>query len=311
MDASAFDPTVPFTRTEATTVGLTPRALAGAGFMRLQRNVYVARTAPLDLSVRARAALVCAPRSAVISHHTAAVLWGGAVPESSEIHVTVPRRESLQVSGVRTHRSDRDRAVTRWRGVSVTTPEQTFADLGPHLDLVQLVVLGDSLIRGRATSAARLVRFSDQWNGHHRLLVRRSARLTRLGVDSVPESKLRLLILLAGLPEPRVNLVLRDPDTGAWMRRFELAYDELRLAIEYEGRQHRSDDEIWAWDIDRREELDRRDWRVVQVLSDGLYASPLRTLQRIEQARRDRGAAPSRAFSDEWKRYFPGRRQSA
>jgi hypothetical protein len=308
MDTSAFDPTSPFTRADALAAGVTSRALTGSSYVRLQRNVYLARGAPLSASMRARAVLVSAPRTAIISHHTAAAIWGGAVPEASAVHVTVPRRESLQVDGVRTHRSDRERAVTGLGGIRLTTPEQTFVDLGPHLDLVQLVVLGDALIRQRVTSPLRLTRFADQWKGHHRFLVRRAARLTRAGVDSVPESRLRMLILLGGLPEPRVNLILRDPHTGAWERRFEMAYEEIRLAIEYEGRQHRFDDEIWASDIDRREELDRRTWRVVQVLSEGLYASPLRTLQRIEQARRDRGAPSVRSFGDEWKRFFPGRR---
>jgi hypothetical protein len=116
-----------------------------------------------------------------------------------------------------------------------------------------------------------------------------------------------MLVVLAGLPEPTVNHIIRDPDTGAWLRRFELAYDELLLAIEYEGRQHRDDDEIWAADIERREELDRETWRVVQVINTGLFEAPLRTLQRIDQARVDRGARPTAMFDDEWKRYFPGR----
>jgi hypothetical protein len=116
-----------------------------------------------------------------------------------------------------------------------------------------------------------------------------------------------MLVVLAGLPEPTVNHILRDPHTGAWLRRFELAYVDLRVAIEYEGRQHRDDDEIWASDIDRREELDRRAWRVVQVISSGLFDNPLRTLQRVDQARVDRGARPARGFAEEWRRYFPGR----
>ena len=115
-----------------------------------------------------------------------------------------------------------------------------------------------------------------------------------------------MLMVLAGLPEPQVNHIIRDPDTGAWLRRFELAYAELRVAVEYEGRQHRDDKEIWAADIERREELDRNTWRVVQVINTGLYESPLRTLQRVNQARVDRGAAPCR-FANELKRYFPGR----
>lgn len=116
-----------------------------------------------------------------------------------------------------------------------------------------------------------------------------------------------MLVVLAGLPEPTVNHIVRDPDTGEWLRRFELAYRDLRIAIEYEGRQHRDDDEIWAADIERREELDRETWRVIQVISKGLFETPLRTLQRIDQARVDRGARPVATFSDEWKRYFPGR----
>jgi hypothetical protein len=30
-----------------------------------------------------------------------------------------------------------------------------------------------------------------------------------------------MLILLAGLPEPSVNYIIRDQDTGEWLRRFD------------------------------------------------------------------------------------------
>ena len=300
------NPGRPFTRTAGLTCGLTARQLRGAGFVRLHRNVYVARDTPLTPRIRAQGLLLIAPPSAVMSHHTAAGLWGGTVPDSSRLHVTVPRSETFRVAGVRTHQSDRDRACTTAFGVRLTTPEQTFIDMASTLDLVQLVVLGDRLVRRQRTNPAQLVRSAHAWTGPHRSLACRAADLVRAGVDSPPESRLRMLVVLAGLPEPTVNLILRDPRTGEWQRRFELAYEELRLAVEYEGRQHR-EDEIWAQDIDRREELDRRSWRVVQVLDKGLYETPLRTLQRIEQARRDRGAAATRRFTDEWKPYFPGR----
>jgi hypothetical protein len=68
-------------------------------------------------------------------------------------------------------------------------------------------------------------------------LGRRSASLARKGVDSPQETRLRLLLVLAGLPEPRVNLLLRGRD-GSWRRRYDLAYELLRLIIEYDGRQH-------------------------------------------------------------------------
>jgi hypothetical protein len=213
----------------------------------------------------------------------------------------------MRVDGVRAHVGAPARPV-RWRkGLPLTSPEATFADLAGSLDLVQLVVLGDRVVRREATSPALLVAAMARFSGRHAAVARRAAGLVRAGVDSPPESRLRMLIVLAGLPEPEVNHIIRDHDTGDWLRRFELAYPHLQVAIEYEGRQHRDNDEIWAEDINRREDLDRRSWRVVQVISGGLFDSPLRTLQRIDQARVDRGADPVRAFNEEWHRYFPGR----
>jgi hypothetical protein len=275
--------------------------------VRLFRGVYLARGTAPTLLVRARGALLLAPSTAVISHQTAASLWGGVVPATSDVHLTISRAQSFHASGIRAHQSDRAREVTVRHGVRMTTPEQTFVDLASRLDLVELVVLGDALVGSNVTSPQRLMRCADEWRGYHRGLAQRAASLVRAGVDSPPESRLRMLIVLAGLPEPTVNHIVRDPETGDWLHRFELAYRELRLAIEYEGRQHRNDDEIWASDIDRREELDRETWRIVQVINTGLFETPLRTLQRIERARIDRGARPTGAFADEWKRFFPGR----
>ena len=233
--ADVLDPTQPFTRTQALTAGLTDAELRRRDFVRLYRGVYLSRQAPASLEVRARGALLLAPSTAVISHHTAAALWGGSVPHSSSVHLTIARSQSFQTAGVRTHESDRARDTTFHRGIRMTTPEQTFIDLAANLDLVELVVLGDRMVRREVTTPQRLVRSADAWRGHHRGRVCRCAGLVRAGVDSPPESRLRMLVVLAGLPEPAVNHVVRDPDTGEWLRRFELAYRDLRIAIEYEG----------------------------------------------------------------------------
>jgi hypothetical protein len=303
---SGFDPLLPFTRAEALEAGITPWQLRGARFVHLHRNVYVSRRAPRTLALRAKAVLKVAPPGTVVARDSAALLWGGSVPPVSEIHVRIPAGETFRVAGVRTHEGPIP-ACRVWRGVPVTSPDSTFCDLAETLDLVQLVVLGDRLVRRGRTTPARLMSSADEWTGPRAELARRASTLVREGVDSPPESRLRLLVVLAGLPEPTVNYIIRDPRTGEWQRRFELAYEAMRIAIEYEGRQHRDEEEIWAVDIDRREDLDRRSWRVVQVISSGLFDNPLRTLQRIDQARVDRGAAPTRFFVEEWRRYFPGR----
>jgi hypothetical protein len=307
MAAAPFDAMWPFTRAAALAAGWTPWQLRGRDVVRLHRNVYVSRRATRTLALRTRGSLLIAPPGSMASHQTAALLWGGAVPPVSVIHLRIPPGETFRVDGVLAHRGGEAAAVRWHRGLPLTSPEATFCDLAPTLDLVQLVVLGDRLVRRQVTSPARLVACADQWRGRGAGTARRAAALVRAGVDSPPESRLRMLIVLAGLPEPTVNHIIRDPHTGAWLRRFELGYPELRIAVEYEGRHHRGDDDVWAADIDRREDLDRRTWRVVQVISSGLDEHPLRTLQRIDQARADRGARPLRAFSEEWRRYFPGR----
>ncbi len=48
------------------------------------------------------------------------------------------------------------------------------------------------------------------------------------------ETRLRLLLVLAGLPEPTVNVIVRGPD-GEWLRRFDLCYPIFRLVVEYDG----------------------------------------------------------------------------
>jgi hypothetical protein len=303
---SGFDPRVPFTRAEALQAGITPAGLRGRDYVRLHRNVYVSRRVTRTLAVRARAALKVAPAGTVVSHHPAALLWGGTVPGSAEIHVRIPIASTLQMSGIRTHEIRGTAAVSRRVGLPVTSPEQTFLDMATYLDLVQLVVLADRLVRRGVTTPERLLAAARAWSGPNSAVLRRAAGLVRCGVDSAPESRLRMLMVLAGFPEPVVNHVIRDDVTGDWLRRFELAYPELRLAVEYEGRLHREEDEVWDADIERREDLDRRSWRVVQVISKGLFDNPLRTLQRIDQARVDRGASSMLGFAEEWRRYFPG-----
>lgn len=304
--AGPVDLSRPFTRDEAYASGLTDRDLRSARYVRIFRNVYVQRSTTRTLATRTEAALRVAPPSAIASHHTAALLWGGTVPRSSVVHLTVPAGQDCQAAGLWTHRYRAPAAPVLRSGLRVTSPERTFCDLGRYLDLVELVTLGDRLVKRGVTSELRLVSAADDWPGPRRQRLQRAARLVREGVDSPPESRLRMLVVLGGLPEPVVNFIVRDPDTGAWLRRFELAYPALRLAIEYHGRWHRESDDIWSADIDRREELGRDDWRIVEVIAGGLDEDPSRTLRRVEAARRERGAAPTLRRSEEWRPYFPG-----
>lgn len=253
-----------------------------------------------DTRVRARAALRIAPDGALLAGPTAAELMGGVVPRDPRVHLRLPSGR-MRVPGIESGRLT-TRARATISGLPVTTAEDTFVDLARHLDLVDLVVLGDSLVRRRRTTPGALVKAARTASARHRSLATRAASLVRSGVDSPMESRLRLLLVLAGLPEPVVNHIDSD-DEGRWVRRYDLSYPELRLAIEYDGRQHAESDRQWERDVERREELDREDWRIVVVLAKGIYREPDRTLARVVDAIVSRGT-PARVTSDEWRLYF-------
>lgn len=262
---------------------------------------------PLTTRIRAKAALGISPPGSFLSHSTAARIWGGIVPNTPDIHVTVPGKAGrTSRQGVKAHAAVEGTAVTSFRNLSITTPEQTFSDLATSLDLVALVVLGDSLVKAGWTSAAALRDAAMAWHGRGGKLARRAARYVREGVDSAMETRLRLLLVLAGLPVPEVNVILRHPD-GSWWMRFDLCYPSLKLIIEYDGRHHAEDSEQWLHDLKRREALDRMGWRVIVVTMHDYYDAPEEVLHRVRDALIERGmVGVRRRFTPEWTRHIIG-----
>lgn len=278
-------------------------------FHKLFWDSYVLREVKITPLLRAKAVLKLVPAGSRISHHSAAQLWGATVPDDGNTHVTLPSAQRRPVrKGVKSHCGQEPAQTTLRRGLPISTPEQTFLELAAAgLRLVDLVVVADGMIKAEHTTCERLREAATAWRGRGCRVARRAARLARDGVDSPMETRLRLLIVLAGLPEPRVNLLLRARD-GSWTRRYDLAYEQLRLVVEYDGRQHADDTEQWLTDIARREELDRRRWRVVVITADGIYVDPLRTLTRVRDALRECAATGvRRSFRTEWRVHFPPR----
>ena len=281
--------------------GLTAWDLRSKRYRRLFRGVYVSTAARITPLLMAEAGLLLAGVGAVASHHTAARVWGGVVPDDGLVHVTCSGRP--RVRGLKAHRGKPGQLGTAVRGVPVTTPVSTFLDLSDELRLVDLVVLGDSLVRAGRVTPRELVAAAAAYQGRARRLARRAAGLVRADVDSPMESRLRLLMVLAGLPEPAINHKIWWAD-GRVRWRFDLCFAQHRLVIEYDGRQHAESDAQWDADIDRREWMDGNRWRLVVVRSRDIYRTPARTLSRIAGAMRDQGMCVPR-LSDEWRLHFP------
>lgn len=270
----------------------------------LFRGVYVGAQTPVTQRLLAEGALLLAEPGSYISHHTAARLWGGVVPDHADVHVTYPKMRA-QCTGIAAHRPKARQHVVQWNGLPITGPVQTFLDMSHLLGLVDLVILGDSLVRRKRFTPEHLVALAEKHSGPHSRLARRAARLVRSGVDSPMETKLRLLIVLAGLPEPTVDHRVHDSD-GTLLRRYDLSYLAHRLIIEYDGRQHAESEEQWHHDIDRDEELDDGEVRRLVIVSKDIHSTPARTLARITRAMKQRGMTVP-PLKDEWRRHFVSR----
>ena len=143
-------------------------------------------------------------------------------------------------------------------GLPVSAPSETLLEMARDgVDVVDLVVAADSLLKAGALDLDELLDAAKRWTASGSRVARRAAALAREGVDSAMESRLRLLIVLAGLPEPDVNHIVRD-EVGSILMWFHLCYPAPKLLIEYDGRQHSDSDAQWKRDIYRLESLDRR-----------------------------------------------------
>ena len=205
----------------------------------------------------------------------------------------------MQRTGVVGHRSHvLAEEVIVVDGMSLTTRTRTWLDLATALQLDDLVVIADHLLRiPRPEFEGRLEPFAtreelqailDRHSGRRGLRKARHAlALARVGADSPPETRLRLAMARAGLPEPEINKPITDRDGNA-LHSPDLSLPEYRIAIEYEGEGHGNPDQI-ARDIEREERARAADWDEVRISKRHMSNGARRAVEKIAVALRERG----------------------
>lgn len=199
-----------------------------------------------------------------------------------------PRREGIRGHQARPHLV---RVVER-AGVRVADPASTWASMAPLLAAEgELVALGDAVVReamfrgDRPPLATRDQLEATVAAGRRAGIarLRRAVGRVRTRSASSSETRCRLLLIDAGLPEPELNVSVRDA-AGRLIAVVDLAFWEQRVAVEYEGEQHRTDPIQWARDIARHEELAARGWTVIRVTREQLYGDPRSVVARVRRA---------------------------
>jgi hypothetical protein len=271
-------------------------ALRGAlhGARRLTQGDPIAdrfelRQRELHILCREYAAVARAPFA--FSHATAARLWGLAVPERVErlpdLHVSVTEGQPRR-AGVLTHRV-RDLDTRHHRGLPLVPPEQAWLQLSGTLSLDELIVAGDSAVRRkRPLSSLHLLEEIVASNAGQRGVAsaRRALDDVRSGTDSRPESRVRLILVRAGLPEPIIGHTVHHE--GYWVGTPDLAYVREKVAIEYQGSGHRQED-VFEEDIDRLERFREAGWTVIQITKRHL-GDPRALAERVRRALAAAGA---------------------
>lgn len=208
------------------------RRLANGRLHRAGRGVYAVGRPELTRRGRWMAAtLACGP-TAVLSHRSAAELWGIGDEREGMIEVSLRGQSVLRRPGIKAYRRPKleDRDLTSFSNIPVTGVVRTMADCAVGLDeagIERMVNQADArrLIRLDALRA-ELEGRPGQWGvGKLRDVIdRRTFRLT----DSELERRFLALVESAGLPLPL---------TGRWLNGFKVDFHwpDLRLVVETDG----------------------------------------------------------------------------
>ena len=185
---------------------LTRDSLRSSAWRRLYRGIYADAELPDSFDVRIRGARLMAPTTAAFSGRTAAYLHGVTqlVDREMPVEDSVPAGTPFgPVRGVRVRR--------------VQLPATDVAE--GVIGWSELRRAGPGLAGSRGAARAR-----------------RAVALADARAESQPESRVRIILALAGLYAVP-QFAVRDAN-GACVARVDLALPDRRVAIEYDGARH-------------------------------------------------------------------------
>ena len=252
------------------------------------RNVYVPNDATLTAASRARAAWLWAGGDAVLAGISAAAVLGTKWLDGGEPAELI-RSDRHCPAGV---------VVRSWHlspdelcfigGMRATTPARTAFDIGRMLPQNRAVPIMDALMKATNVKPADVLMVADARPGCRGVQrLRAAVELADEGAESPQESRVRLLLVKAGLPKPETQIEFRDR-YGAVYIRVDMGWRQWKVAVEYDGVQHWTDRRQRSWDIDRIAMLEAMGWVVVRVSAE-MLSRPHVIVERVKARLRAAG----------------------
>ena len=169
-------------------------------------------------------------------------------------------------------------------GMRVTSPARTAFDIGRSRPADIAIPILDALLNATGITAADVIQIADHRPGARG--VRRLRSLLPLvdgGAESPQESRLRLLVVRAGIPPPATQIAFRELRI-----RVDMGWPEWKVALEYDGVQHWIDGRQRSWDIERIALLEAAGWVVIRVSAE-MLSRPWGIIERVRAALRAAG----------------------
>jgi very-short-patch-repair endonuclease len=253
----------PFRGSEAVKAGALRKHQLCSGFRAVFPDIYVRRDQQLTLRDRAVAAWLWSHRQGVLMGLTAAA-WHGAKWVDEDLPVELVWSNARSPRGLRTYNvelpPDEIQVIA---GIPVTTPERTAFDIGRRTATGMGIAYLDALMRASGAKTEEVVQLADRHRGARGLRQLQTAlELVDPGSQSPKETWLRLLLIRAGLPRPTTQIPVM---TGAQLYYLDMGWEDVMVAVEYDGEQHRLDRWQYTKDIRRSEALERLGWLVIRV----------------------------------------------
>ncbi|WP_310786048.1 endonuclease domain-containing protein [Mycobacterium sp. Z3061] len=248
-------------------------------------DVYVPHDMQLSLRVRSAAAWLWSGRRGTLTGLAAAALHGSDWIDDDEA-IELMWRNARPPTGIITRncRMGIDE-VTRVAGLPVTTPARTAFDLGRQLTAADAMARLDALMRASPFSTDATLMLSTRYAGARDVRQLRTL-LPHIdpGAASPKETWLRMLLIDAGLPTPETQIpVVVKFRTVALL---DIGWERFKVAVEYDGDQHRTNRRQYVRDTRRLKELAELGWIVIRVIAED---RPDQVVREVAPALRRRG----------------------
>lgn len=272
--------------TEAVSSGLVTRHELQRWYRPIFRNVHAPKGQSLSLQDRITAAWLWTRRDGIVTGVAASALHGAEwVDDDVAVELIWHYIRSPRGIVIRHERIAEDE-MTCVAGIPVTTLARTAFDLGRFLPRKKALERLDALMHACPFSTEDVLMLTDRYRGARGVAKLKAVLpLVDGGAASLPETRLRLLYIDAGLPRPATQIAIVD-EWGRVVRTVDMGWEEFQVASEYEGGQHQTDRAQYIKDLKVLPKLRQLGWDVMQVIKEDREHE---VVQRAYDALRARG----------------------